>query len=242
MGVKYLPANGIVIRQGIYQESITQKADLGHFIDLEDGRRFRYCKAEGVITKAHMAQSAILNTDHENEIQTVIWSIGDTEVTCVVTNAPTKNDYAEGFLVINDGIGEGEMYKIKSNSGASPTVLKLYDAIRVATAVGSLATLVQSKYRDVVVAVKGANPSGVPVGVPLITITTGGYYFWAQTRGYCTMHIESSVTVGVPVQLSESTTNGSAEASSAAADAIIGIAPYSCAEDLDYSIINLMLE
>lgn len=241
MGVKYLNSDGIVIRQGIYQESITQMADLGRFIDLEDGRRYRYCKAEGAITKGRMCQSAAVDSDHVNVAQTAIWSIGDEEVTCVVTVAPTKNDYAEGFLIIVDGTGQEEMYKIRTNSGASPTVLKLYDDIRVATAVGSEVTLLQAKYRDVVVVTAAAQPTGVPVGVPNITVTTGGYFFWAQTRGYCVMVAETAVTVGIPVQCSDGV-NGAAEVKAAATDATYGIAPFSAAADADSCVVDLMLE
>ena len=242
MGVKYLNSDGIVIRQGIYQESLTQMADLGRFIDLGDGRRYRYCKADGAITKGRMCQSAIVDSDHQDTTQTAIWSIGDTEVTCVVTIAPTKNDYAEGFLVIVDGTGQEEMYKIKTNTGASPTVLKLYDAIRTATAAGTQIVLLQDKYRDVVVVPYAAQPTGVPVGVPNITITTGGYYFWAQTRGYCVMVVEDGVTVGIPAATADGSVDGGAETAAAVTDAIYGMPPFSAASSLDSCVVDLMLE
>lgn len=243
MGVKYLHADGIVIRQGIYQESLSQQADLGHFIDLEDGRRFRYCKAEGAIAKARMCQTAAVDSDHMNVTQTGILAIGDKDdLSIVVTVAPTKNDYAEGFLVINNDTGEGEMYKIRTNSGASPCIVSLYDAIRVATAAGTEISMVQSKYKAVIVVPYAAQPTGVPVGVPNITITTGGYFFWAQTRGYCVMVVETGITVGIPVQTADSSVNGGAETAQAATDCIYGIAPYSSSNDGDFCIVNLMLE
>ena len=245
MGVKYLESDGIVIRQGIYQESATQNTDLGHFIDLEDGRRFRYCKADGAITKAHMCQSAIVDSNHVDQVQTdYTLAIGDKEdISVVLSGAITKNDYAEGWLIVNDATGEGELYKIRKNSAAyAPCVISLYDAIRVATAVTSYITIVQSKYRDVVVVPHSAQPSGVPVGVPLITVTTGGYFFWAQTRGYCPMHIETAITVGIPVQTADTTTDGSGEVAATATDAIYGMALYSSAGDLDYCIVDLHLE
>ena len=242
MGVKYLHSDGIVIRQGIYQESLVQKVDLGHFIDLEDGRRFRYCKAEGAIAKARMCQSAVVDSNHMNVTQTGILSIGDKEdLSIVVTVAPTKNDYAEGFLVINNDTGEGEMYKIKKHSGTSPCIMTLYDAIRVATASGTELSMVQSKYRDVIIVPNSNQPSGVPVGVPNIGITTGGYFFWAQTRGYCVMVVETAITVGIPVQCSDGV-DGAAEVAAAYSDAIYGIAPYSSSSDGDFCIVNLTLE
>jgi len=243
MGVKYLHADGIVIRQGIYQESLTQNADLGRFIDLEDGRRFRYCKAEGAITKGHVCQSAAVVGNQMDIAQTSILAVGDKDdLSIVVTVAPTKNDYAEGFLFVNDGTGEGEMYKIRKNSGASPCIVSLYDPIRVATASGSELSMIQNKYRDVIVVPIGAQPTGALVGVPNITVTTGGYYFWAQTKGYCVMHIEAAITVGIDATIADSTTAGSAELRAAYTDVILGLALHTSTEDLDYGIIDLKLE
>ena len=243
MGVKYLNADGIVIRQGIYQESLTQKADLGRFIDLEDGRRYRYCKAEGAITKGHVCQSAAVVGDQMDIAQTAILAIGDKDdLSIVVDAAPTKNDYAEGFLFVNDGDGQGEMYKIKKNSGASPCIVSLYDAIRVATASGSELSMIQSKYKDVFVCAAGAQPTGAIVGVPNITVTTGGYYFWAQTKGYCAMHIETAITVGIDVTLADTTTAGAVELRAVYTDVILGLALHTSTEDLDYGVIDLKLE
>lgn len=244
MGVKYLHADGIVIRQGIYQEDLTQNADLGRFIDLEDGRRFRYCKAEGAITKGHICQSAAIDGNHNYVTQTgYTLAIGDQDdLSIVVTVAPTKNDYAEGFLVINNDTGEGEMYKIKKNSGTSPCIVSLYDPIRVATAAASEASLIQNKYRDVFVCAAGAQPTGVLVGVPNITVTTGGYFFWAQVRGFCVMQVETAATVGIAVTIADTTTAGAIELKAALTDLTVGTALYTADADLDYIVVDLKLE
>ena len=244
MGVKYLHADGIVIRQGIYQEDLTQNADLGRFIDLEDGRRYRYCKAEGAITKGHVCQSAAIDGNHNYVTQTgYTLAIGDQDdLSIVVTVAPTKNDYAEGFLVINNDTGEGEMYKIRKNSATSPCIVSLFDPIRVATAAASEASLIQNKYRDVFVCAAGAQPTGVLVGVPNITVTTGGYFFWAQVRGFCTMQVETAATVGIAVTIADTTTAGAIELKAALTDLTVGTALYTADNDLDYIVVDLRLE
>lgn len=245
MGVKYLHADGIVVRQGIYQESLTQNADLGRFIDLEDGRRYRYCKAEGAITKGHVCQSAAIDGNHNYVTQTgYTLAIGDKDdINVLMGGTVVKNDYAEGFLVVNNDTGEGEMYKVRKNSGAySPCVISLYDAIRVATAAASELSLIQSKYRDVFVCAAGAQPTGVLVGVPNITVTTGGYFFWAQTRGFCTVQVETAATVGIAVTIADTTTAGAVELKAALTDLTVGTALYTADADLDYIVVDLKLE
>lgn len=245
MGVKYLPSDGIVVRQGIYQESLTQNADLGRFIDLEDGRRYRYCKAEGAIAKGHLCQSAAIDGNHNYITQTnYTLAIGDKDdINVLMGGTIVKNDYAEGFLVINNDTGEGEMYKVRKNSSAySPCVISLYDEIRVATAATSEASLIQNKYRDVIIVVASAQPTGVLVGVPNIAVTTGGYFFWAQTKGFCAVQIETAATAGIDVTIGDNTTDGSVELRAAITDLIVGTALYSADADLDYIVIDLRLE
>lgn len=199
-----LGSDGIAIRQGIYEESSVSKTDLGRFIDFQDGRRFRYCQASGAITKGHMAAAGAVVANDNTVTQTGMTVsisggyIGAKVIKVLLAAATTANLYAGGFFVVEGGTGLGQCHRIKKNkaggaSVASPCELTLYDPLVVALDATSIISLTKNKYKDVVV-----DPATVvrePIGVPLITITAGGYYFWAQTRGYCAIAVDTSDTV-----------------------------------------------
>ena len=236
-----LGSDGIAIRQGIYEEKSTQETDLGRFIDFEDGRRFRYCKASGAITKAHMCQCAAMDSDHTDVVQTGYGlSIGDKDdLSVLLTAAPTVNEYADGYLICNLGTGLGQMYKIKKNTAAyAPCKIWLYDKIITAIAAASEITLVKNRYLDVVVSL--ASATGTPIGVPLITITTGGYYFWAQTRGSCPLVTDAALTVGDKVEQGQNDT-GSCQPVSGDTPPIFGTVVYPGNTE-EYAVIDLHLE
>jgi len=243
MGNVILGSDGIAIRQGIYEESSTKKTDLGRFIDFEDGRRFRYCKASGAITIAHVCTAPAPDSNHVAQVQTGYGlSIGDKDnLSIKVNSAPTANQYADGLMVVSytAATGGGQAHRIRKNTAASPTKVWLYDPIVTAVAATCDITLMKNKYLDVVVA-----PTSVvttPIGVPLITITTGGYYFWAQTRGYAAVLSETTGTepvVGDNVMMG---TSGAVKVAAGYVDPVIGVCVYIPAYD-EYVIVDLHLE
>lgn len=242
MGNVVLGANGIAIRQGIYEQSASQKTELGRFIDLEDGRRFRYCKSNGGTTKGHLVQGPPIDTYHDDTAQTGYGlSVGDKDdISIVVTTAPTANQYADGYLIVNEGTtGIGQIYKIKKNTAASPTKIWLYDAIITAVLVTDEVTLVKSRYLDVITCPASGSLTGVLLGVPLITITDD-YYFWVQTRGYCSIVTDDNLTIGNLVEPG-ATDAGSCSAATGAAIPIIGFVAYAAVAE-DYAVIDLHLE
>ena len=244
MGNILLPSDGIAVRQGIYTEKSTQETELGRFIDFEDGRRYRYCKASGAVTKGTMVQSSAIDTNHDETVQTGYGlSIGDKDdIEVLLGAAPTKNEYADGFLLCNVGTGLGQLYKIRKNSAAyAPCIISLYDEIVTAVAAASEITLIKNKYLDVVTVI-ATTPTGVPVGVPNITITTGGYYFWAQTRGYCAMLADSTVTLVVGNNVIRgATVAGSIVQNAADVHPVYGDLVYICAAS-EYAVVDLHLE
>jgi len=196
MGNILLPSDGITIRQGIYEQSSTQKTELGRFIDFEDGRRFRYCKAgTSDLVIALMTMAPAITGNHKDIVQTNYGlSIGDKDnISVLLDDAPSVNEYADGFLCCNKGTGLGQLYRIRKNSATySPCKIWLYDPIITAIPAASEITLTPNKYNGVLEA--AATAAGSHTGVPLIGVT-GGYYFWAQTRGYCPFTGDSTITV-----------------------------------------------
>ena len=247
-----LGSDGIAIRQNVYEESSVKKTDLGRFIDFQDGRRFRYCQANGAITKGHMATAGAVVANDNTVTQTGMTvtisggKIGAKKIDVLLAAATTKNLYADGFLTIEGGTGLGQMHKIKKNSAggasvASPCTIWLYDALVVALDATSIITLTKSKFKDVIVA-----PGTVvapPVGVPLITITDD-YYFWAQTRGYAPVVVDDGDTVIIGDYVMGGETDAGACEPLTATDVTIvpyGICVQVAANDT-YATIDLKLE
>ena len=192
MGNILLGSDGISVRQGIYEESSTQKAELGRFLEFEGGRMFRYCKNGGVkLERALLVQSKVI--DDTNSVDLVLAAavvVGDKTISLTIPTGHATfaaNAYEDGYVLIETmttPADEGQIRKIKSHpaftTGAAATIVfTLYDAFEQAVAIsGSYARIQYNPYFEVVV---GATTAAV-VGVPLIDVTIS-YYFWAQVRG-----------------------------------------------------------
>jgi len=94
------------------------------------------------------------------------------------------DDFAGGWLIVNDAAGEGQLYQIKSNEGFSGTAdatFTLFDPLTIALTTSSQVGLVRAPgYRVIATA---APLTGPFMGVPLIAVTAS-YYFWAKFKGY----------------------------------------------------------
>jgi len=238
-----LPSDGISIRQGVYEESLSQKTELGRFIDFEDGRRFRYCKAAAALPLGKLVQASAIDTNHDETVQTGYGlSIGDKDdISVLLTSAPTVNEYADGWLVCNVGTGLGQIYRIKKNTAAyAPCKIWLYDEIKVAVAATAEITLIKNKYLDVI-AYPGSAITGPPVGVPLITVTDA-YYCWLQTRGYCVMIVDDGATLVVGNNVIPGSTDaGAVDPNAADTHPVLGVVVHIAGTD-EYATIDLKLE
>lgn len=253
MGNIILGSDGITVRQGIYEESVSQKAELGRFLDFEDGRRFRYCKASGAITKGHLCTTANVVADDNTITQTGMTVaisngyIGETVINVLLAAATTLNLYEDGLFVVEGGVGLGQAHRIRKNKAggaavATPCELTLYDGLVVALDATSIITLTKNRYKDVVIGA-ATTVVGSPIGVPLITVTTGGYYFWAQTRGYCPIVVDDdgTLTVGMEVVMGGGDTGAVLVCADATLSKRLGVAIQVAAIDT-YATIDLMLE
>jgi len=247
-----LGADGIAIRQGIYQEKSTKETDLGRKIDFQDGRRFRYCQADGAITRGHMAAGGAVATNEQTITQTAMTValsngyIGEKEVSVLLSAAIAANLYEDGYLTIEGGLGLGYFYGIKSHKAGgalytTPCILTLYDKIVVALDATSVITLTKNKYKDVIVAPATVVQS--PRGVPLIDVTDD-YYFWAQTRGFAPLVVDDSDTVLTGDWVMGGDTDAGAIEPMTATDSTVvpyGIVVQPGAADT-YAVIDLRLE
>jgi len=233
-----------VTGQSIYEESSTAKHKLGERLPLPDGRVFYYAKAGEALTAGKLC-SAQVDTDAEDTV-TVAHPAGTTEVTITAASAITKDQYKEGYLIVDEGTDAGSIYKIKSNeaiaSGSTGTVT-LYDGLVTAWSTSDTdITLVTNLFYKVQLA--NTDQIELPLGVPLIDVTSG-YYFWLQTWGVAPVLQDEAfgnnaaqrlVTIG-------SSVSGAVEAYDAACEALVGqmILDGADSEDAKYYPILLQI-
>ena len=186
----------------LFAQTVDQKYMLGCIFDLNDGRRFRYQEAGGTLLKAQVCQSAGPTDDWAEMANSSgdAGVVGDTSLKITVSTAVTVDQFADGWLMVQDvtGAALGDLYLIKGNdaggSGLTPTI-QFADrgGLRIATTTSTEFTLTLNKYKDVVI-VPAAAATGAPTGVPLIDVTDN-YFFWGQTRGIAALIVDTDTVI-----------------------------------------------
>lgn len=186
-------------------ESSTAKLPLGTRMVLPDGRVYRYTKNGAVaLSIARLCQESVVVSGHGVDLAVAsAAAIGATTVTLTnATTAITANEYAQGYLFVNDVDGEGQICTIKSHpaeatgSGSVVMTLEAEDALTVALTTSSQVGLRYNPYKNVLV--NPTTATGVPVGVTPISVTAN-YYFWLQTWGPAAVLTNGTVIVGKTV-------------------------------------------
>jgi len=191
-----------------FEHTDGKKRPFGIVMKLPDGREFVYAQAGSVaLNVGRLMQQAVKVSGHEVDMVTAAAAIGATKVTVTpISNSVTINQYAEGYLIINDEAGGGYSYKIKSHPAithANTGIVTLEEgsAIRVA-----LTAATQSGFRkhpaDEVLEAPLAE-TGVLVGVTVREVDANDYC-WLQTKGTCAVLTNGTVVVGEPVTRGQS--------------------------------------
>ena len=140
---------------------------------------------------------------------TAAHSAGDTTISLEVpTTDLTKDQYADGYMIFNDGPGEGEVYRIKSHpahdASADPTVIFTLDepivtALTTATETG----LLVNPYAAFEIIDGDDTQETGALGVTTMPVTAS-YYCWLQTAGIGSVAIGAAVgVVGDALQISQ---------------------------------------
>jgi len=202
----------------IFTPTATQKFMLGAILEMNDGRKFRYCKDNGSgLTKALMACSEPLDAQADESVQTAYGvTAGEVkfDVLCETGNGYTDHELIDGYMLVNKGTCIGDMYIIKDNYWiTSDTVMMIEIAdengIRTTIPATDEITLVKNKCRDT--KVNPTTQDAPVVGVPLATVTAS-YYYWAQYKGTCPLMVDAGDTVVVGEPIGKAGTAGTAGA------------------------------
>jgi len=198
------------IAGNLFKTSTAQEHELGAKIITSDGREYRYCKAGGTALVAGKLQDgSVVVANHANVTVATAASIGAIAVTVTLgATAATANQYANGYMVVNDEAGQGYIYQISSNPAADSAAnleLTLYneDGLLEALTTSSQVTLVAHRYKSVVI--HASTEASEPVGVAIVDIAAASYG-WLQVTGLCSCLSDvTPATVGASVAASETT-------------------------------------
>ena len=188
-----------------YVQGTTQLFPLGTELIYGD-RKFRYVQMDGTVSAGRLVQQAAAVGNHINmtiinedtDSSTFSHAIGSTTIKCTAgATAVTDNQYDEGYLLVNDENGKGQLLKIKSHtavgSGGTP-IFTTYDPL--CTAIVKHLTKVSvhpNPYKDVVVAPK--NETGAVMGATVRDMTDDNYG-WIVTSGPSAILAASTLVLG----------------------------------------------
>lgn len=253
----------------LFGSSSTPKHAVGHMVETQDGRRFRYAHfgaatAQGLVVSQDVSESAAA----ENAITVVAPASAATTTDGTAGHkyiegtiaAITRDQYAGGYLITCAGTGRGYMYRIKGNTvcglpdgPASGNIrIQLYDKLQETLTADTDIVIIGSKYANLEASSAGTDEVVSGVTVDNMSAST---YGWIQTRGPASVkqHNTSALAVGDIAVLSTYANgqvarigqfNATGDANESATEPIIGnvLSAATAAVDGSYVLVDLILE
>ncbi len=176
--------------------------------DLSDGREVILASvATGTtVASGKLYQDPAQITTHQNLAVTAFTAYSangnvPAKVTCTLgaTNAVTANQYAGGFLLVNDATGEGQMLRIASHPAAAADaslVVTLEDGPNTALTTSSEVSLIPPHGKGVIITPTAV--TGAVVGVALCPVAATEYGFFVS-KGLTNCLGDGTITVGSAV-------------------------------------------
>ncbi len=196
---------------GAFQTSTDTSLDtlVGSRWDLSDGREVILGQASAATTVApgKLYQDAATVANHQNIAVTAFQAYsanGNVPAKVTVTlgaTAATANQYAGGFVVVNDNTGEGQTLRIASHPAADQSaslVITLEDAPNTALDATSEVCLVTPHGKNVIIG--PTTVSGAAFGVGLYPIAASSYGFFTS-KGLTAGLAQGAIVVGTPISI-----------------------------------------
>lgn len=178
----------IVTDQDVRTTSTVRTGEwLGARAVTRDGREYQYVKHGASLAAGHLTV-AEADADLHVNLAVAAAAIGATSVTVTLgATLATADQYAEGYLNVRDGTGEGHYYRIRGHpaaASAATVVVNLYEPIEVALVASATSEVDLAKHpaKDCAESTTLAKA----VGVSNI-VHASGDFSWVQTRGYCSV-------------------------------------------------------
>ena len=225
-----------------YAESATQLFPLGSKL-IYGNNTYRYVGIGGTaVTAGKLLQQPAVVSDHANMSATAAVAAGETAISVETGGTDiTLNQYANGYLWVNDVAGEGQMLRVKSNPAhdhsADPSiVITCYDALATALTTNSQLTLLADPSNDLIVA--PATETGALMGATVIDLTAD-YFGWAVISGPAALLTVGTLVVGNAAVRSGGTAGGVAPATDNVLMEVGDVMAVSA--NTEYSLINMNL-
>ncbi len=170
--------------------------------DLSDGREVMLVRAGDAVAAGKLYQDAAIVANHQNLAVTAYTAYsanGNVPAKVTVTlgaTAATANQYAGGFVVVNDNNGEGQTLRIASHPAADSSgslAVTLEEGATVAITTASEVCLIPPHGKDVII--MPTTYTGAVAGVGLNTIAAASYGF-VVTKGLVSCLADGAVAVG----------------------------------------------
>ena len=200
------------------RETSDQRHKLGTRATTPDGRVFYYAEASNaaIARGGNVVNGIAAVAAHDMDLAAAATSAGATSFTTGTSLTVTKDQYADGYVYLNDGPGEGEIYKVKSNtavSGATGLSITIDepDGFITALTTSSLFGLMYSPYKDIHIVDGNGTPTTGVVGVTTAPVTAD-YFCWVQTAGPAAVLMGAQVgIVGDGIAISQQDEDGTVE-------------------------------
>jgi hypothetical protein len=228
-----------------FETSSTKLVSLGTRYRDAHNRVFRYALAGGsTLARGKINVAASITANHTNMSFASAPAVNSTSVTVTLGGtAATEDQYQDGWLVVQDGGGEGRAYPIEGHGAQATTTGNLevflkekLDTLGVISEAN--VDLIKNRYDSVVVSV--ADQLDPPVGVNIVSITTL-YYGWVQTWGPCSVLMDENVGVGAEIVIGESVV-GAVQTSDGVAEPRLGYMGPQGGVDTEYQLVYLQIE
>ena len=182
-----------------YAESSTQLFPLGSRL-FYGNTVYRYGKmGSGAVTAGKCVTHAASIAHHFDLTPTAGVAAGETAISVETAGTDiTLNQYAGGYLYINDAAGEGQMLRIESNPAhdhsADPSIIiTCYDDLATAITTSSRVTLIADPNSALIG--QAATTTGATMGVTVMDMTAA-YYGWFAVSGPATVLTSGTLVVG----------------------------------------------
>jgi len=182
-----------------FTSGATQLFPLGSQL-LYGNTTYRYCKMAAVaVTAGKCVTHAASIADHFDLTPTAGVAAGETAISVETAGTDiTLNQYAGGYLYVNDAAGEGQMLRIRSNpahdhSADASIIITTYDDLATAITTSSRITLIADPLSALIG--QAATTTGATMGVTVVDMAAS-YYGWFAVSGPATVLTSGTLVVG----------------------------------------------
>jgi hypothetical protein len=227
-----------------FEISATQQIELGaKYAQDSTGRVWHYSRAgAATLARGKINVAATIDAQRVNLSFASAPAVGDYSVSVTIgTGNAAANDYKDGFLVVQDGTGEGRAYPIEGHDAITASTAGKFLLKEPIDTAGALAEanvdLIKNLYDGVVVSV--ADQADPVVGVNNVSITAT-YYGMQQTWGPCSVLMDETLAVGAAFVVGTSVV-GAVEAADAAGEYNLGQMGPQAGVDTEYQLAYLRI-